>query len=170
MRNWFGRHASTKDRDPMAFLKDVFLTIGMAKVATSAEEARAAGFLGLDDVVTINRSHVLEAAKQRALGMARAGFVAPRPMKFSLPGADGAATVDAMLYSMQMNNQVSEYDRHIGNMLGRVLTGGDTTTKVLVTEQHLLDLEREAFLSLSGEEKSQDRMGHMLMNNKPLRN
>ncbi len=170
MRNWFGRHASVKDHDPMAFLKDIFLTIGMAKVATSAEEARATGFLGLEDGVTINRSHVIHAAKERALGMARAGFVAPRPMKFSLPGADGAATVDAMLYSMQMNNQVSEYDRFIGNKLGRVLTGGDTTTKVLVTEQHLLDLEREAFLSLCGEEKTQDRMGHMLMNNKPLRN
>ena len=170
MRNVFGRHSANKEMDSFGYIKDIFMQIGMAKVATSAEEAREAGFLKLDDGVTINRDHVIYRAKQRALGMAHAGFVAPRPMKFSLPGVSGAATIDSLLYSMEENGQVSAYDRHIGNKLGRVITGGDTMPTVLVTEQHLLDLEREAFLSLVGEEKTQARMQHMLMNNKPLRN
>jgi len=170
LRNHYGRQATNKDVAPMAILQNVFMAIGMAKVATSAEEARELGFLSDTDGVTINRDHLLYRAKQRALGMARAGFVAPRPMKFRLPGADGAATIDTMLRSMQDNGQVSEHDRMIGVKLGRVLTGGDTTPNVLVSEQHILDLERETFLSLCGEEKSQARMEFMLMNNKPLRN
>ena len=80
------------------------------------------------------------------------------------------ATVDAMLYSMLHNNQISDYDRFIGKKLAHVLCGGHTTPNVLVDEQHIIELEREVFLSLCGEEKSQDRMGYMLMNNKPLRN
>lgn len=170
LRNHYGRQATNKDVAPMAILQNVFMAIGMAKVATSAEEARELGFLSDTDGVTINRDHLLYRAKQRALGMARAGFVAPRPMKFRLPGADGAATIDTMLRSMQDNGQVSEHDRMIGVKLGQVLTGGDTTPNVLVSEQHILDLERETFLSLCGEEKSQARMEFMLMNNKPLRN
>jgi 3-hydroxyacyl-CoA dehydrogenase len=170
LRNHYGRHATNKDVAPMAILQNVFMAIGMAKVATSAEEARELGFLSDTDIVTINRDHLLYRAKQRVLGMARAGFVAPRPMKFRLPGADGAATIETMLRSMESNNQISAHDRHIGVMLGRVLTGGDTTPNVLITEQKLLELEKEAFLSLCGEEKSQARMEYMLMNNKPLRN
>jgi 3-hydroxyacyl-CoA dehydrogenase len=170
LRNHYGRQATNKDIAPMAILQNVFMAIGMAKVATSAEEARELGFLSDTDGVTINRDHLLYRAKQRALGMARAGFVAPRPMKFRLPGADGAATIDTMLRSMQDNGQVSEHDRMIGVKLGQVLTGGDTTPNILVSEQHILDLERETFLSLCGEEKSQARMEFMLMNNKPLRN
>lgn len=171
MRNVFGRHAANKDIvDPMGILQGVFMTIGMAKVATSAEEARELGFLTLNDGVSLNRDHRIFDAKQRVLGMARTGFRAPRPMKFRLPGRDGVATVDAMLYSMQANNQISAYDRFIGKKLGSVLCGGNTTPNVLVSEQEILDLEREVFLSLCGEEKSQERMGHMLMTNKPLRN
>ncbi len=170
MRNWFGRHAGNTDINPMGFLQHVFMQIGMAKVATSAEEAREAGFLQQDDIVTLNRDHVVHYAKERALGMARAGFRPPRPMKFSLPGRDGAATVDAMLYSMLHNGQISDYDRFIGKKLAHVLTGGHATTKTRVTEQDILDLEREVFLSLTGEEKTQARMQHMLMHNKPLRN
>lgn len=170
MRNWFGRHATNTDVQPMSMLQHVFMTIGMAKVATSAEEAREAGFLQLDDIVTLNRDHVVYRAKERVLGLKRAGFVPPRKMTFSLPGRDGAATVDAMLYSMEHNNQISAYDRFIGNKLAHVLTGGHTTPKARVTEDDILELEREVFLSLCGEEKSQARMQHMLMNNKPLRN
>ncbi len=171
MRNVFGRHSDNKDiADPMGILQGVFMTIGMAKVATSAEEARELGFLQLTDGVSLNREHRIRDAKERALGMANAGFRPPRPMSFRLPGRDGAATVDAMLYSMEQNNQVSAYDRYIGKRLGHVLTGGNVTPNVLVSEQDILDLEREVFLSLCGEEKTQDRMGHMLMTNKPLRN
>lgn len=170
MRNVFGMHADHKDHDPMSFLQNVFMTIGMGSVAKSAEEAREKGFLTATDGVTINRDHIVHAAKERVLGMARAGFTAPRPTKFRLPGLNGVATVDAMLYSMQHNNQVSEYDRHIGKKLAHVICGGETSPKVLTTEAKLLELEREAFLSLVGEEKTQERMQHMLMHNKPLRN
>ncbi len=170
MRNYFGRHSDNRDIDPLGFLQGIFMTIGMAKVATSAEEGREFGFLNASDGVSLNRDHLVYDAKQRVLGMARAGFRAPRPMKFSLPGRSGIATIDAMLYSMMHNNQVSAYDRVIGKKLATVLCGGETSTALLVTEQQLLDLEREAFLSLCGEEKTQERMQHMLMNNKPLRN
>ncbi len=170
MRNIFGLHSEHKDHDPMTFLQTVFLTIGMGAVAESAEQAREKGFLTSADGVTLNREHIVEAAKQRVLGMSRLGFRAPRPMRFRLPGANGIATVDAMLYSMQHNNQVSAYDRHIGLKLANVICGGETTPAVFTTEQQLLDLEREAFLSLVGEEKTQERMSYMLMNNKPLRN
>jgi len=146
------------------------MTIGMGKVATSAEEAREMGFLDLRDGVSLNREHRIRDAKERVLGMARTGFRPPRPMKFRLPGRSGIATIDSMLYSMVSNNQISEYDRFVGRKLAGVLCGGDVSEKTLVTEQDLLDLERETFLSLCGEEKSQERMGYMLMNNKPLRN
>ena len=170
LRNVFGRHAANKDLDPMQLLQGVFMTIGMAKVATSAEEGREMGFLNEWDGVSLNRSHVIHDAKQRVLGLQRSGFRAPRPTKFRLPGRSGIATVDAMLYGMQQNNQVSEYDHYIGKRLGEVLCGGDTSPTVLVTEDQLLDLERETFLSLCGQEKTQARMQHMLMHNKPLRN
>ena len=170
MRNVFGAHAAAAEFNPLPFIQKVFMNIGMAKVATSAEEAREAGFLTANDGVSLNRSHVLHAAQQRALGMARAGFVAPRPTLFRLPGASGIATIDMLLYSMVQDNQISEYDRHIGVKLAGVLCGGQTSTNLLTSEQALLELEREAFLSLCGEQKTQDRIQHMLMKNKPLRN
>jgi 3-hydroxyacyl-CoA dehydrogenase len=170
LRNLFGHLANDKDLDPMKIIQKAFMAIGTAQVSSSAEDAREKGFLTPTDGVSLNRAHALHTAKQRVLGMARSGFVAPRPTKFRLPGAQGLATVEVMLRSMQSNNQISEHDRLIGTRLASVLTGGDTTTAFSVTEEHILDLEREVFLSLCGETKSQDRMGHMLMNNKPLRN
>ncbi|RYZ44947.1 MAG: crotonase, partial [Myxococcaceae bacterium] len=94
----------------------------------------------------------------------------PRPTRFRLPGPNGAATIDMMLYDMQLNNQISAHDRKIAQKLARVLSGGDTSPSVLVTEDKLLELEMEAFLSLIGEEKTQDRMMFMLEKGKPLRN
>jgi len=98
------------------------------------------------------------------------GFLPPRPTQFLLPGKSGAATVDMLLYDMQLNGQISEHDRHIGKMLASVLTGGDTTPKILVSEDRLLELEREAFLSLCGESKTKARISYMLEKGKPLRN
>jgi 3-hydroxyacyl-CoA dehydrogenase len=170
MRNVFGPHSDSPDFNPLPFIQKIFLTIGMAKVAVSAEDAREIGFLTANDGISFNRDHQLYDAKQRALGMARAGFTAPRPMKFRLPGRDGIATIDMLLDSMVQNNQISLYDRHIGKKLATVLCGGKTSTGLLVTEQQLLDLEREAFLSLCGEAKTQERIQGMLMTNKPVRN
>ncbi len=170
MRNVFGAAAGSKDFDALPFLKKLFLTIGMAKVATSAEEAKEAGFLLAQDGISMNRDALLADAKARALGMADAGFMPPRPSVFLLPGRSGAATIDMLLYDMELNHQISEHDRKIGKKLATVLTGGDTSPTAPVTEQQLLDLELEAFLSLCGEEKTQARIMHMLEKGKPLRN
>ncbi|RPH67139.1 MAG: 3-hydroxyacyl-CoA dehydrogenase/enoyl-CoA hydratase family protein [Myxococcaceae bacterium] len=170
LRNLYGPFATDRDFDPLPFLKKLFLTIGTAKVATSAEEAREIGFLQRQDGISLNRDFLLSDAKARVLGMADSGFRPPRPTHFRLPGRSGAATVDMMLYDMQVNNQISEYDRHIGQKLAHVITGGDVSAFTPVSEQHLLDLEREAFLSLCGEEKTQDRIAAMLETGKPLRN
>jgi 3-hydroxyacyl-CoA dehydrogenase len=170
LRNLYGPFATDRDFDPLPFLKKLFLTIGTAKVATSAEEAREIGFLNRQDGISLNRDFLLSDAKARVLGMAESGFRPPRPTHFLLSGRSGAATVDMMLYDMQVNNQISEYDRHIGQKLAHVITGGDVSAFTPVSEQHLLDLEREAFLSLCGEEKTQDRIAAMLETGKPLRN
>lgn len=170
LRNLHGLYAGTKDIDGFNFVKKAFLTIGLAKVATSAEEGREAGFLSADAFISMNRDHLLADAKARALGMAEAGFRPPRPATFFLPGKSGAATVDMQLYDMVQNHQISDHDRLIGRKLASVLTGGDASPQVAVTEQQLLDLELEAFLSLCGEEKTQDRLQFMLEKGKPLRN
>ncbi|NVJ22609.1 enoyl-CoA hydratase/isomerase family protein [Myxococcus sp. AM011] len=170
LRNVYGAYSTDKDFDPLPFLKKVFLAIGTAKVATSAEEARELGFLSLTDGISANRDFLLSDAKARVLGMADAGFRAPRPTRFRLGGPSGYATIDMMLYDMEMNGQVSAHDRKIGQKLARVLTGGDTSTSALVTEEKLLELEAEAFLSLCGEEKTQDRLTFMIEKGKPLRN
>ena len=170
LRNLYGPFAQDKDFDALPFLKKCFLAIGTAKVATSAEEAAEMGFLGREYGLSLNRDLLLSDAKGRALGMANAGFRPPRPTMFRLPGRSGAATIDMMLYDMQLNQQISAHDRMIGQKLASVLTGGDTSANGLVSEDRLLELELEAFLSLCGEEKSQARIEHMLMQGKPLRN
>ncbi len=170
MRNIFGPHAADKDFEALSFLQKVFMQIGMAQVSRSAEQAREAGFLKETDTISLNAGHRLHQAKQRVIGLYESGFKPPRETKFRLPGRDGVATIDMMLYSMEGQGQISAYDRKIGKTLANVLCGGDTSRAVLTGEERLLELEREAFLSLCGEEKSQDRMQHMLMHNKPLRN
>ena len=170
MRNVFGMHAGDKDFDALPFLQKIFMAIGMGEVGKSCEESRELGLLTQNDRVTINADFLLHDAKQRVLGMANSSFKAPRPAKFRLPGPDGVATIDMLLYSMEQNGQISAHDRLIGTKLATVLCGGQTSQSVQITEQQLLDLEREAFMSLCGEEKSQERMKYMLMNNKPLRN
>ncbi|QRO00625.1 enoyl-CoA hydratase/isomerase family protein [Archangium violaceum] len=170
LRNVYGPYSADKDFDAFPFIKKVFLSIGTAKVATSAEEARELGFLTASDGISANRDFLLSDAKQRVLGLANAGFRPPRPSRFRLPGPSGFATIDMMLYDMELNGQVSAHDRKIAQKLARVLTGGDTSPSVLLTEERLLELEQESFLSLIGEAKTQDRMMHMLEKGKPLRN
>ena len=145
-------------------------TVAMAKVATSGEEARELMYLAPTDGVTLNRRHVLMAAKAEALGMAEAGFVPPRRRTFRLPGKSAYATFDMGLGAMKDGHFISEHDLKIAMKVAHVMTGGDCSPRQRVTEQHLLDLEREAFVSLCGEEKTQARIAHMLETNKPLRN
>jgi 3-hydroxyacyl-CoA dehydrogenase len=159
-----------EDADPFPAIKQVFQTIGLAKVATSAEEARAAGFLRESDSITMNRDHLIYDAKQAALGLLRAGYRPPRPRVVRLPGPSGYANIRSSLQMMLNGHQILPHDLVVGSALARVITGGDTSPAIKVTEQRLLDLEREQFLKLCGEEKTRERMMYMLQNNKPLRN
>lgn len=170
LRNVYGRHSENEDFDPISFIRQIFMQIGMGEVAKSGEEARDAGFLTDTDRVTLNGDHLLHHAKQRVIGMAESDFKPPQKRKFRLPGEDGAATIDNQLFNMEQGGRISSYDRHIGQTLARVLCGGDTKPSRLVTEEELLELEREAFLSLCGEDKTVDRIQHMLQHNEPLRN
>ena len=144
--------------------------VAMAKVATSAEEARELMLLKEADGVTLNRRHLLAAAKAEALGMAQAGFTPPRRRTFRLPGKSAYATFDMALSTMRDGHFISDHDLKVAKKVAWVMAGGDTSPRVKLSEQHMLDLEREAFLSLIGEEKTQERMAFMLENNKPLRN
>lgn len=154
----------------LPFIRIAFENIGMAKVATSGEEARERKFLRPSDKVEINRDQQLWTAKRMAIGMAEEGYTPPLPKKLHLPGREGQATLEMMLHNMKLTHWISSHDETIARHLGRILTGGDTTINDPVDEQTVLDLEREAFLSLCGEPKTQDRISYMLVNNKPLRN
>jgi 3-hydroxyacyl-CoA dehydrogenase len=152
------------------FLRKVFEAIGMVKVATSGEEARELGFLRATDKVEVNRDKQLWTAKRMAIGMAEEGYQPPLPKSFKLPGKEGIATIGMMLHNMKLTHWISSHDEKIAKQLANILCGGDTTINDPVDEQTILDLEREAFLSLCGEPKTQDRIKFMLVNNKPLRN
>lgn len=148
----------------------VFMTIGQAKVSTSGPEARKYKFLRSHDGITANQDHLIYDAKQVALGLARAGYKAPAPVKIPVVGETGYNVLKLGMYSMLKSGHISEHDYTIGKKLAYVLSGGDVPEGTVVGEQYLLDLEREAFLSLIGEPKSQQRMQYMLTKGKPLRN
>jgi 3-hydroxyacyl-CoA dehydrogenase len=156
--------------DPLPFVKGAFTAIAMAKVSVGAEDGRKLGLLKPSDGVTLNRDLLIHDAKQVVLGMARAGYRPPRPMGFRLPGPNGAAAFRWFLDTMRLGNHITEHEFKIASKLAWVLCGGETSTRHKVSQQRILELEKEAFLSLCGEPKSQERMQHMLEKNKPLRN
>lgn len=156
--------------DPFPFVRKAFEQIGMAKVATSADEARSMGFLTDVDQISLNRGRLLHDAKQDALGMAAAGYRPPRPVLLPLPGAGGKATLLVGLDEWARTGVITEFEKLVGGHLATILTGGDAPAGKPVSEQHILDLEREAFLSLCGEAKTLQRIQHFLMKGKPLRN
>jgi len=148
-----------------------FETIGMAKVSMSAKEAQEnLGLLRPIDSISLNRESLIYEAKQVALGLARSGFRPPRMDQIPVAGREGIATLKIALRGFRLSGNISEYDEHIGKKIAHVICGGNVAPGTLVSEQYLLDLEREAFVSLCGEEKTQARIQHMLMYNKPLRN
>jgi 3-hydroxyacyl-CoA dehydrogenase len=148
----------------------VFKNIALAKVSTSAVEAQALGFFRRTDGVSFDKARRVYEAKQRAIGLAEAGYHPAIPRAYVLPGESGIATLSMMVDTLQAGGYASAHDALIARKLAVVLNGGAGGNAREVTEQEVLDLEREAFLSLCGEAKSQERMQHMLMNNKPLRN
>jgi 3-hydroxyacyl-CoA dehydrogenase len=161
----------TQDADPFPFVKRAFETIALAKVATSAEEARALGFLSGEDSISMNQDRLIADAKKEVLALAATGYVAPQPRTDILAlGNPALATLKLGIHQMKRAGYISNHDAEIGTQLARILTGGDLNHPTRVSEQYLLDLEREAFLSLIGTRKTQERMAHMLKTGKPLRN
>ena len=154
----------------LPFLRKAFEAIAMAKVSTSAEEARELKYLRPTDHVELNRDRQLWTAKRMALALAEEGYRPALARTFSLPGREGLATIKMLLHNMKLTHWISAHDEKIASHVGNILCGGDTTINNPVSEATILDLEREAFLSLCGEPKSQDRIQYMLLNNKPLRN
>jgi len=147
----------------------VFENIGTAKVSTSAMEAMELGYIRKTDRISLNRAHQIWDAKQVVLGLSKF-YKKPRPAMIPVMGENFRGIIDAVLYGMKEGNYVSDYDTHVGRKLAYVISGGDCPEGTLVSEQEILDLEREAFMSLLGEPKTQDRIMHMLTTGKPLRN
>jgi 3-hydroxyacyl-CoA dehydrogenase len=162
--------ASPGDGGPFPKVQRAFERVGFAKVATSAKEGVEFDYLKPSDRFSLNRETLLHDAKQDVLALSKA-YQEPRPREDILvPGVGGKMAMVSAIRGFRALNQISEHDAFIAEKLAGILCGGDIPTQRLVSEQYLLDLEREAFLQLAGTEKSQARMQFMLMNNKPLRN
>jgi 3-hydroxyacyl-CoA dehydrogenase len=155
----------------MEAMKKAFETIGTAKVATSAHEARALGFLRDSDRITMNRERVLSDAKERALEMVRPGYEPPQPrMDIPAPGENILATLKLGVHLMHQGGYITDHEVKIGTKVAEVLCGGNVSPGTPVSEQYILDLEREAFKSLCGEKKTQERIQYTLKTGKTLRN
>ncbi|WP_088831524.1 3-hydroxyacyl-CoA dehydrogenase/enoyl-CoA hydratase family protein [Paenibacillus tyrfis] len=162
--------AAHPDADLQPYLNQAFETIGTAKVSASGHDAFKLGLFKPTDRIVINQDHLIHEAKQSVLRMVKAGYEPIREEKIRVAGAEGKAVMQLGAYSMRQSGYISDHDVKIANKLAHVLAGGDVSAGSLVTEQYMLDLEREAFLSLCGESKTQQRMQHMLSKGKALRN
>ena len=152
-------------------MKRAFETIATAKVATSAEEARGLGFLSESDVITMNRDRVLADAKARALELARGGYEPPIPRTdIPAPGESILATLKMGVHLMLEGGYITDYEVKLAHKIATVLCGGNVTPCAPISEQYVLDLEREAFKSLCGEKKTQERIQYTLKTGKTLRN
>jgi 3-hydroxyacyl-CoA dehydrogenase len=152
-------------------LRQNFETIAMAKVSTSAFEARALRIVDQSDAVTMNRERLVTDAKTQALRLVRAGYTAPaRRSDIPAPGQSVLATLKLGVYLMRQGEFISDHDVKVANHVAHILAGGNVTAGTPLTEDYLLDLEREAFLSLCGEKKTAERIGFTLKTGKPLRN
>jgi len=158
-------------RDLQPAFRKTFETIGMAKVATSAAEARELGFLRPGDSWSMNRDHLAADAKDLAIALAAGNFVSPgHDDSIPVMGTAGIALAEAVLFNMMQGGYISEHDRKIGVELGKILAGGAVPPGTTVTETDMLNLERESFMRLLGERKTLERMEHILKTGKPLRN
>ena len=155
----------------MEAMKKAFETIATAKVATSAHEARGLGFLSDSDTITMNRERVLFDAKARALELVRAGYEPPAPRTdIPAPGESLLAALKMGVYLMRQGDFITDYEVKLGGKIAEVLCGGNVTPGTPVSEQYILDLEREGFKSLCGEKKTQERIQFTLKTGKTLRN
>jgi 3-hydroxyacyl-CoA dehydrogenase len=152
-------------------LQDYFMNMATAKVSASAEEARGMGYLQVKDRITLNKKRLLADAKQKVLELHNAGYTQPLARNnIKVLGKTSLAFFEAGITGMLYGNYISEHDAKIARKLAWVMSGGDLSQPTEVSEQYLLDLEREAFLSLTGEKKTLERIHSILFKNKPLRN
>ena len=164
-------HAASGDSlDLTHALRPIFENIATAKVSTSAEEARSLGYLRPSDLISMNRDRQIADAKQTALAMVRAGYHPPAPAEIRVLGEEFLALAKLAVHMMIRGEYATEYDGVVARKLAYILAGGGITAAQIVPEQYVLDLEREAFVSLCGERKTQERIAHTLKTGKPLRN
>jgi 3-hydroxyacyl-CoA dehydrogenase len=157
--------------DPGEAVQSAFMTMAFARVSTSGADARRLGYLRAVDGVTMNRDRVLADAKSVALRRAREGYQPPIPRPaVPVGGADRFAVLALGVHLAHRAGRISDHDALIGRKLAWILTGGDIPHRTTVSETHLLDLEREVFLSLCGEQKTLERIGYTLKTGKTLRN
>jgi 3-hydroxyacyl-CoA dehydrogenase len=159
-----------ENAEPLAALQKAFLQMGQAKVATSAEEARGMNILAQHDRIVLNRSRLLNEAKQEVRHMVVSGYKPPAPELIYAAGRDALAALRIGAWMFKEGQYITPYDHHVAGKLAYVMCGGELTRPQWVSEQYILDLEREAILSLFGEEKTQARMWSILQTGKPLRN
>jgi len=170
--------AGGEDLDLFHALKPVFETIAMAKVGTSAEECRDMGFLRRDDGVSMNRDRLVADAKEAALALVRGGWKplaaswqeGAQTTQIKVLGESFLAAAKLAVHLLQRGGYATDYDGNVARKLANILAGGVLSSSQLVSEQYILDLEREAFVSLCGEKETQERIAHTLKTGKPLRN
>jgi 3-hydroxyacyl-CoA dehydrogenase len=161
----------TSQSDPLPYVQKAFETVALAKVSASGPDARRLGYLADTDGVTMNRERLIADAKAKALERVRAGYVKPAPRPaIPVGGASVAAALKLGVHLAWRAGRASDHDALIGRRLAHIFAGGDAPHATTVSEQHLLDLEREAFLALLGERKTLERIQHTLKSGKPLRN
>jgi 3-hydroxyacyl-CoA dehydrogenase len=159
------------DVELLPFVRKAFETVAMAKVGTSAKEAQQLGYMRMTDKVTINRDFLIHDAKHTVLDLIKEGYRPLRPKNnIKVMGERGHALLQMGLFFMREGGYISQYDEHVAKKVAYIMSGGNLPDGTEVTEQYLLDLEREAFVSLCGEQKTQERMEYMLKKGKPLRN
>lgn len=156
--------------DPFPFVARAFETIVMAKVSTSGQDAINLGYLRPTDRISVNPDHLLYDAKQLVLTMDREGYTPPAPRKIRVIGETGYATLRQNVYAMKKSGYISDHDELIASKIAFVMSGGNLPAGTEVTEDYILQLEKQAFLELIKTPKTQQRMQHMLTKNKPLRN
>jgi 3-hydroxyacyl-CoA dehydrogenase len=171
-------HSGGEDLDLFHALRPVFETLAMAKVGTSAEECRDLGFLRREDGVSMNRDRLVADAKEAALALARGGYKPPaaswqegaQTTQVKVLGEQFLSGAKMAVHLLLRGGYASEHDAHVARKLANILAGGPLSAPQMVSEQYVLDLEREAFVSLCGEKKTQERIAHTLKTGKPLRN
>jgi 3-hydroxyacyl-CoA dehydrogenase len=170
--------AGGEDLDLFHALKPVFENVAMAKVASSAEECRELGYFRREDHYSMNTQRLVADAKETALGLARSGWK-PRAASWQegaqstqikVLGEQFLSGAKLAIHMLVRGGYASEYDAVVARKLANILAGGPLTSPQMVSEQYVLDLEREAFVSLCGEKKTQERIAHTLKTGKPLRN